>query len=264
MHVFRVYVSLLRASLRSQLRYRLSVAFDAGGYFVVFWAEFAAIWIFLRHFGALTGWRIEEVMVCYGLAHLGYSLAELVSRGFEFLAPLTRTGAYDRMLLRPVSTVVLLVGHEFALHRFGRLAQAFVVMVLGLIGLHAPLTPGGILLLAWAMAGGCALFSGLYVLQGSVGMKTLQNIEAFNIVTNGGPEVAQFPMSIYPRPFRLAYTFLVPLAGVVYYPALTFLSRAEGAWRLAGWLGPAGGFVFLGLSMLVFRLVERSYISTGS
>ena len=264
MHALRVYVALLRASLRAQLRYRLSVAMDAGGYFVVFWGEFAAIWILLRHFGMLQGWSLHEVMVCYGLAHLGYSLAELVSRGFEFLASLTRTGAYDRMLLRPVSTILQLVGHEFALHRFGRLLQSLLVLILGLAGLGRPLAPEGILLLLWSLAGGCALFSGLYVLQGSVGMKTLQNIEAFNILTNGGPEVAQFPMSVYPRPFRLAYTFVVPLAGVVYYPLLGILSRGEGAWRLAGWLGPLGGFAFLAVSLLVFRLVERSYVSTGS
>ena len=34
------------------------------------------------------------------------------------------------------------------------------------------------------------------VFQGTVGMKTLQNIEVFNVLTNGGPEMAQFPMAI--------------------------------------------------------------------
>jgi ABC-2 type transport system permease protein len=263
-HALRVYAALLRASLRAQLRYRLSVAFDGLGYFVIFWSEFAALWILFGHFGRLADWSVAEVMVCYGLAHLGYALSELVARGFDFLAPLTRTGAYDRLLLRPVSTTVQLLGHEFALHRFGRLVQSLAVLVWGLEKLGQPVTTGGVALLGLAAAGGCALFSGLYVLQGCVGMKTLQNLEAFNILTNGGPEVAQVPMAIYPRPFRLVYTFIVPLAGVTYYPVLTCLSRADGALWLAGWLGPAGGFAFLGLALLVFRLVEQSYVSTGS
>ncbi len=120
------------------------------------------------------------------------------------------------------------------------------------------------LLLLWAVAGGAALFSGLYVLQGSVGMKTLENIEAFNVLTNGGPEMAQFPMSIYPSPMRLLFTFLVPLAGVVYYPAVTFLGKTSVAPLVLGWIGPAGGLAFLAVSLLVFRAVERSYVSTGS
>ena len=108
------------------------------------------------------------------------------------------------------------------------------------------------------------LFCGIFVLQGSVGMKTLQNIEAFNILSNGGPEMAQFPMSIYPRPMRLLFTFVVPLAGVVYYPSLSFLHRITAVPLFVGWLSPMGGLAFLFLALLLFRRVEKSYISTGS
>ena len=99
MHALSVYLSLVGASIRSQLKYKVSVAFDVVGYFVVFWSEFAAIWILFKHFGDLAGWKIEEVLICYGLAHLSYSLSEFLVRGFEFLAPLTRRGEYDRLLL---------------------------------------------------------------------------------------------------------------------------------------------------------------------
>lgn len=263
-HALRVYGALIRASIRSQLRYRASVTFDVIGYFLVFWSEFAAIWMLFAHFGTLAGWRMEEVLICYGLAHLSYSVSEFAVRGFEHLAGLSRRGEFDRLLLRPVSTVVQLLGFEFALHRFGRVIQAGLVFGAGLVLLGRPVTVTGALLLLWALAGGAALFSGIYILQGSVGMKTLQNIEAFNILTNGGPEMAQFPMSIYPAPMRALFTFLIPLAGVVYYPAVTFLGKAGEALLWLGWVGPAGGLVFLAVALAVFRVVERSYISTGS
>jgi ABC-type uncharacterized transport system permease subunit len=54
------------------------------------------------------------------------------------------------------------------------------------------------------------------------------------------------------------------LAGVVYYPAVTFLGKAGEAPLSIGRLSPAGGFLFLVAALLVFRAVERSYISTGS
>lgn len=259
-----VYIALISASIRSQLRYKASVVFDVFGYFLIFWSEFAAIWILFRHFGSLNGWTLAEVLICYGLAHLSYTCSEFLVRGFEFLAMLTRTGDYDRLLLRPVSTVVQLAGYEFALHRFGRLLQALVVFGAGLVILGERVTAAGALLLMWSLTGGAALFCGLYILQGSVGMKVLQNIEAFNILTNGGPEMAQFPMSIYPRPMRLLFTFVVPLAGVVYYPAVTFLARSGDAPLWIGWVSPAGGVAFAAVALLVFRAVEREYISTGS
>lgn len=242
----------------------MSVTFDVFGYFLVFWSEFAAIWILFRHFGILAGWELEEVLICYGLAHLSYTLSEFFVRGFEHLARLTRLGDYDRILLRPVDTSIQLIGYEFALHRFGRMLQAITVLVVGLVLLAERVTPAGLVLLFWALLGGGALFSALYIFQGSVGMKVLQNIEAFNIFTNGGPEMAQFPMSIYPSPMRLLFTFLIPLAGVVYYPAVSFLGKSGEAPLVIGWLSPIGGFLFLAIALLVFRAVERSYISTGS
>lgn len=264
MHALTVYRDLVRASLRSQMRYKLSMGFNVFGYFVVFWSEFIAIWILFGHFGTLAGWTMNEVLVCYGLAHLSYSCSEFFTRGFEFLAPLTRLGDYDRYLLRPVDTAVQLAGYEFALHRLGRVLQAGMVMAWGLAHLGAPVAPTGFLLLFWAFLGGGAMFCGTYVLQGAVGMKTLQNIEAFAILTNGGPEMAQFPMSIYPRPLRLVFTFLVPLAGVVYYPSLAFLHKGGGAPPWLGWITPLGGFAFLALALLLFKQVEKTYISTGS
>jgi ABC-2 type transport system permease protein len=264
MHALAVYLALIRASIRSQARYGLSLAFNILGYFVITWAEFIAIWILFTHFGVLEGWQLEEVLVCYGLAHLSYGVAEYAVRGFDFLALLARAGDYDRLLLRPVSTAVQLAGHEFALHRLGRTLQALAVLVFGLIRLGESVSVTDVLLLLWALAGGGALFCGFFILQGSVGMKVLQNIEVFNILTNGGAEISQFPMSIYPRPMRLLFTFVVPYAGVVYYPAVTFLSRTDVAPSLIGWLSPAGGVLFLAISLAVFRAVERTYVSTGS
>lgn len=263
-HAATVYLALIRASIRSQLRYKASVTFDVIGYFLVFWSEFAAIWILFAHFGTLSGWRMEEVLICYGLAHLSYAGSEFLVRGFEHIASLTRRGEYDRILLRPVNTVVQLIGAEFALHRFGRVLQAALIFGAGLVLLGRPVSFADAVLLLWGIAGGAALFCGIYILQGSVGMKTLQNIEAFNILTNGGPEMAQFPMSIYPAPMRALFTFLIPLAGVVYYPAVTFLGKAAEAPLWIGWVGPTGGLVFLAAALAVFRAVERSYVSTGS
>jgi len=264
MHGLSIYISLIAASIRSQLRYKASVVFDILGYFLIFWSEFAAIWILFRHFGTLNGWRLEEVLICYGLAHLSFAISEFLVRGYDFLAYLTRTGEYDRYLLRPVSTVVQLAGYEFALHRFGRIFQALIVFVAGIVLLREQVTFAGVVLLLWSIAGGTALFAGLYVLQGSVGMKVLQNVEAFNILTHGGPEMAQFPMSIYPRPMRLAFTFVVPLAGVVYYPAVTFLAKTAEASLVIGWLSPAAGIAFAAIALLIFKAVERGYVSTGS
>ena len=65
-----------------------------------------------------------------------------------------------------------------------------------------------------------------------------------NITTYGGVHTAQYPMSIYTKPFRLIFTFFIPLACVGYYPIATLL-RLETIPIWLGMIAPIAGFAFL-------------------
>jgi ABC-2 type transport system permease protein len=87
-----------------------------------------------------------------------------------------------------------------------------------------------------------------------------------NLLTYGGIQAAQFPLSIYAPWFRNFLIFVVPLACVAYFPVLAILGKADplGA---PGWLlplTPIAGFLFLALSFVVWRVGVGRYTSTGS
>ena len=48
-----------------------------------------------------------------------------------------------------------------------------------------------------------------------------------NIVTHGGVETTQFPLSIYRPWFRGIFTFVFPLGAVSYFPVLAILGKAD-------------------------------------
>jgi len=64
----------------------------------------------------------------------------------------------------------------------------------------------------WATAGGIALFFGLMVLQGTMSFWTIESLEVANVVTYGGVQAAQYPLSLYNGWLRGLLTFVVPLA----------------------------------------------------
>ena len=120
--------------------------------------------------------------------------------------------------------------------------------------------------LAFAVAGGVALFSGILVLQATLAFWTVESLEIANTLTYGGVEAAQYPLDIYARWFRNFLTFVVPLACVSYFPVAAVLGHADRT-GLSPWLSrltPALGFAFFGLSLLVWRFGVRRYTSTGS
>ena len=248
------------------MEYRASFFMQTLGHFLVTLFEFLAIWALFDRFGSLKGWSLAEVAVFYGTVSVAFAVSEALTRGFDVADRMIRHGDFDRMLLRPRSVVLQLMGYELTLRRVGRLAQGTVVLIFGMVRLNLDVTLAKIGLLAWSMTGGCCLFAGLLVAQATVAFWTTESLEIMNALTYGGIETAQYPMTIYLTWFRRFFTFVVPLACVNYYPVLAVIEKADplGAPRWLSYVGPAAGIVFLGAALAFWRVGVRHYSSTGS
>jgi ABC-2 type transport system permease protein len=95
---------------------------------------------------------------------------------------------------------------------------------------------------------------------------TVQPIEAVNIFTYGGSEMLSYPAHIYGDWLRRFFTFVVPGALLVYYPALYFLDKPDptGLPAFAPFLAPLAGFGVLALAFAFWGVGVRHYTSTGT
>jgi len=263
----RLLLAYLRASMRAQMQYPASTAMLATGQFLATFVEVFAIAALFGRFGQVRGWRFGEVSVFYGLVSISFAIADFLMRGFDVLGTeFIRTGAFDRVLLRPRSAALQLIGYDMRISRIGRAAQGLLVLVIGSASIGLAWDMRAIGLAAWAVAGGVALFCGLLTLQGAMSFWTIESLEIANTLTYGGVEAAEYPLNIYARWFSNFLIFIVPLGCVAYYPVLAVLGRRDplGApdWVLP--LAPIAGVVFLGVSLLAWRAGVRRYASTGA
>ncbi|MCC7493526.1 MAG: ABC-2 family transporter protein [Fimbriimonadaceae bacterium] len=261
---WRLYWRYVGQSLRAQLQYRGSVVLLAVGHFLITGGEFLAVWALLDRFGSLRGWSLAEVGVFYGLVSIAFATAEAVVRGFDVLPGLVKSGSFDRLLLRPRSVTLQVIGHELQLLRLGRWSQGVVVLAWSVAALQVDWTVGRVLLALWTVIGGACLFSGLFIAQAALSFWTTETLELINILTYGGVETAQFPLSVYRPWFRAFFTFVVPLACVSYFPGLAIVGRPHDAPTALLATAPAAGLLFLGASLLFWRHGLRHYTSTGS
>lgn len=260
-----LYRRLARISIRSQLQYRLSFVMQTLGQLLLTGGEFLGMWALFGRFGSLGGWSLADVCVFYGLVNVAFAAADAITAGFDSMGSLVRLGEFDRMLLRPRSTVLMLIGHELSGRRIGRFLQATAVLGYGLAATGG-IDVAGAALIVWTLVGSVALFAGLRILQACLSFRTVETIEIMNVFTYGGVTAASYPFPIFVRWFRLIFTYLVPLAAVAYYPGLVLIGRSDplGAPSWTGWLSPAAGIAFLALALVVWRLSLRAYTSTGS
>ena len=257
-----LYFRYVKHSILSQMQYRTSFVFQSIGHFIITGIEFLGIWALFARFGSLRGYSLTEVALFYGTINTAFAFADALGRGFDVLSTQIKSGEFDRILLRPRSTILQIFGYEFTMRRIGRFAQGVAVLTYATISLGLHRDPLALILITMSIFGSVLLFLGLYVIQATISFWTIESLEIMNTVTYGGVETAQYPMSIYRTMFRRFFTFVVPLACVTYFPLRDAIDPS--GFSLIGMLAPWVGPIFFGLTMGIWKLGLRHYTSTGS
>jgi len=263
----RMFARLIGVSVRSQLQYRAAFLLACFGQLLNSGIELCGIWALFARFGSLPGWSLAQVAFFFGFANSAFSIADAFGNGFETLGPTQiRTGDFDRILLRPRSVVLQLTARDFALRRVGRLASGVAALLWAgaELGLSWDLARAALFAFAWLSA--VCLFCAIIVLHGTISFWTVDSLELMHVLSYGGVETLQYPITIYARWFRRVFTYVVPFACVSYYPLMAVLGVDDplGSTRGLQMLAPLAGPLFLALSLAVFQLGVRRYTSTGS
>jgi ABC-2 type transport system permease protein len=228
--------------------------------------EVLSMWALFARFGTVRGWAMPEVALFYGMISISFSLSEAVGRGFDLFSAMLKDGGFDRLLVRPRSTVLQLLGQEITLRRIGRLAQGAAVLGYAMGALDVAWSAPKLLLLASAIAGALCAFLGLLVLQATSAFWTTESLEVWNAFTYGGVTMSQYPLAIYRSWLRGLFTYVIPLGCVNYLPGVAILEHPDplGTPVWAQWIAPLAGPAFLALSLAAWRAGVRRYRSTGS
>lgn len=261
-----LYGRYVGVSIRSQLQYRTQLGMMMLGTVAITGSEFLAIWGLFRRFGQIRGWQLPEIALFYGLISITWAVSDALSRGLDVFADFVRSGDFDRLLVRPRSTMLQLLGHELTLRKLGRLVQGAAVLGYAVWAGDIAWTPGRLALLPATIACGVCAMLGILVLQATSAFWTVETLEVWNAFTSGGVTMAQYPLAIYRSWFRALFTYVFPIGCVTYFPGVAILGRADplGAPPIVGWLTPLAGPVFLAACLQVWRIGVRHYRSTGS
>lgn len=259
----RLYVKYVAILFKSQMQYRASFWLLTLGQFFIPFSLFAGVYFLFERFGQIKGWTFYEVALCFAVIHMAFSLSECFARGFDSFSGLVASGDFDRLLVRPRSTVLQVLGSKFEFTRFGRLLQSVFVLCVALNGLTVQWTMLKALTLLFMIAGGVFVFTGIFMLAATLSFWTIQGMEVANIFTDGGREMAQYPLTIYQKWIARFFTFVIPFGCVNYLPLMYVLGKTAGNGLLYASM-PLGGVLFIVPCLLLWRIGVKHYRSTGS
>lgn len=258
MKLYSRYIAML---LKSQMEYKSSFFLTTLGQFLVSFTAFLGLYFIFDRFPAVQGFTLAEVMLCFSIVLLSFSITECFVRGFDVFPRLIRSGDLDRILLRPRSEIFQVLSSNVEFSRVGRALQAFFMLAYAIPASGIHWTWARILGIFLMLIGGIAVFSALFVLYAGISFFTIEGLEFMNIFTDGSREFAKYPLSIYGEGVLRFLTYVVPIALFQYYPLLYLIGRSD---KLGLIFLPLLGFIFLLPCMLFFRYGLRHYKSTGS
>lgn len=259
----KLYFKYIKILVKSLAEYRMSFWLTLTGQFIKTVFSFAGVYLLFQRFGTIAGWSFAEVAICFAVVQMSFALAECFVRGFDVFKKLVITGDFDRLLLRPRNTIVQVLGTDFELSRLGRIIQAIAVFVIALSLIEVSFTPLKVLTLILMVTSGFFIFSGLFIIGAVMCFFTTESLEVVNIFTDGGREIAAYPLDIYSKGVKRFFTFIVPFGCFNYLPLMYILDKA-GSNDILYMLTPLLGILFIIPCLLLWRYGVKKYIGTGS
>ncbi|MDD4412978.1 MAG: ABC-2 family transporter protein [Oscillospiraceae bacterium] len=258
MKLYFKYVSMI---LKCQMQYKASFIMTTIGQFLVSFTTFIGVYFMFSRFNTVDGFTFSEVLLCFSVVLMAFSLTECFVRGFDVFPRLIKSGDLDRILVRPRNEIFQVLTSNIDFSRFGRLFQAVLMLCYAIPTSGIAWNLSKVMTLIIMLIGGIAVFSALFVLYAGISFFTIEGLEFMNIFTDGSREFGKYPLSIYGEGVLRFLTYVVPIALFQYYPFLYLIGRSNNIGLI---FLPFIGFLFLIPCYIFFKFGVRKYKSTGS
>ena len=211
---------------------------------------------------SLMTWTTYEIYFLYGFSMIPFGLFNVFSLNlYEFGATYIMEGKFDRVLLRPLSSLFQVVFDAFRIESLQEVVVGLVVVIWAARRLHYHWSVLDVLLLTlFALCGGIIYLSVfLFLSTFSFWFEDRIGIHPpfWNLLAFG-----RYPLSIYSGYIQFILSWIVPFGFATFYPASRLLGRPE--FRIYAFLIPLVAAATFALAVTAWRIGLRRYSSTGS
>ena len=247
---------------KARLEYRLDFFSSVFASFLGTLASFGFLLIVFSRVPAVKGWSFEEMVFLYGFSLIPLGIFNVLSWNlYMFPDRYLIEGRFDRVLLRPVSSIFQVLFEAFRLESMQETLVGIVAVVWSARRLHLEFGPLDIVLfVVWAVLGAAiylAIFVGLsatsFWIEDRIGIVP----PIFNLMQFG-----RYPLSIYDAWIRFVLSFVIPFAFATFFPTIRFLRRPE--FLREFWAVPLVAAATVTIALLAWREGVKRYHSTGS
>jgi ABC-2 type transport system permease protein len=226
------------------------------------WFSLAFVIVLFQKVPQLADWHFEEVLFLYGFSLIPYGLFNVVSLNlYDFGNTYIIEGKFDRVLLRPVSSMFQVLFEAFRIEALQEVATGTFCMAWASRHLHVIWTLPKIGL--FVFFGACAglIYLSVFLILTTVSFWWEDRIgvhpPVWNVIAFG-----RYPLSIYSGVVQFFLCWIIPFGLASYYPSVRLLGRT--ATPEYAPLVPVVAAAFFLMALVLWSSGTRRYSSTGS
>jgi ABC-2 type transport system permease protein len=246
----------VRVSYRGDFFVSLATSFAATVFSLLF------VVTLFNKVSTIGGWRFEEILFLYGFSLIPYGFFNIISLNlYEFGNNYIIEGKFDRVLLRPVSSLFQVLFETFRIESFQEIATGTYCMVYASHRLGIPWTPTRFLTLLFFGICASIIYVSVFLMLTTVSFWFEDRIGVHPPVWNM-MAFGRYPLTIYSPVVQFFLCWIVPFGLASFYPSVRMLGRTVSPAYAP--LVPVVAAVFLTVAISLWNIGTRHYSSTGS
>ena len=222
--------------------------------------SFGFLLVLFTRIPRLAGWSLEQALFLYGFGLIPFGLFNVFSPNiYEFGNNYIIEGKFDRVLLRPVSSLFQVMFEAFRLESLQEVATGILAIWWAGRRMNYAWTAGDLATLAVFGVCGALIYISFFMLLSCASFWFEDRIglhpPVWNLIAFG-----RYPLSVYSQWIQFVLSWLVPFAFASFYPSAHLLGRHE--LRDFAPLAPVVAAACLGLLVFTWNRGLRQYSST--
>ncbi|HXJ16295.1 MAG TPA: ABC-2 family transporter protein [Candidatus Polarisedimenticolia bacterium] len=240
-----------------------------GDFFISLATSFAAtifslgfVVVLFQKVPQLAGWTLPEVVFLWGFTQIPYGLFNVISLNlYDFGNNYIIEGKFDRVLLRPVSSLFQVMFETFRIESMQEIATGTFCMWWATGRLHVAWTPGKLGLLVFYGICAGVIYVAVFLILSTFSFWFEDRIgvhpPVWNLIAFG-----RYPLSIYSGLVQFFLCWIIPFGLASFYPSVRLLGRTVTPEYVR--VVPVVAAVFLAGAIALWNFGTRHYASTGS
>lgn len=253
----RGYAVLLGASIRSALAYWQNSILGIVAALLTQGAQLVFLTVALSVFPVLSGWRLADVVLLYGVRMAAHGLFVVFFGGVIGTDVIVRSGDCDHMRVRPLSLPLQIMSNSVSLMAVGDLLLGTGSLGLGLWLSRGSLGATGTAIAILATLGGVCVEGAIQLFLASFAFRDVATLPVRILADGINSQLGGLPISIFPVGLQWLFFTALPVAYIAYLP-LSLLRAGNG---LLAFAASGIGIVLLTCAFYAVDRAARRYES---